>query len=614
MVSISAAYDGIINCIGRFCVALFLKRNARKEMDDISKVNHLRDEIRRMLITYALIPIFIISIISVALFSSYWSKNVIDRNRESGVLVGEALAAIISLYMEKEMELAGRVDPAALARDKAARVRMYQELYAEVNITHAGAKFYLLDRELNLLVSNANKKPDFLVLPKDTAWGIIRQIHQRPLEASMAFIHDEREPWFSSCDLAIGKAIAAGGEIRGYIIFVLPGAYLANTISNPYVQFAVTDRFGNMLAATDDAFSNLAVHKLKAEFQDADGYFSYEKQRYYVTRSDVLDGALYVYAITPIDSIVGQYGMAVAILFGVLIVLTVTIVVSVKRRTAEKTKVIDQLVEAFAVARQGRLDTPLQIKTNNEFEIIAEAYNSMIGSLKHLMRLNHERARETVISEIKQLESQFNPHFLFNTLENIRFMIKLDQTAAAKMIVALSALLRYSIDAKLGEVTVEEDLFYTQNYLDIQRYRFGERLTYQFNIAKEARTCVVPKLIIQPIIENAVKYGGADASRMRIEIELWVEDGQLFAVIFNNGTGMEASVLEEIRGVLAANENATRHTGLYNVNRRIKLMYGTGYGVEIASEKQVGTMVKLVLPARRAKGSDCHAEGFDRGR
>lgn len=561
------------------------------------QVNHLRDDIRKMFTRYALIPVFIIFMISLTLACISWNKNILERNHETRTLGSEALTTIIGSYMEKELEIAGYCDLQALLTDKNAQTQMYRQLYDQVNILHAGADFYVVDSELRLLISSKPAKPEFMRLPREIAWGIIGEARKNKEKAVLGFVRDDGN--FQGRNLAVGKAILKRDQIDGYIIFVIPGSYLLRAVTNPYVQFVIADQYDYVPLAMNYAFCDTTMNKLSEELRDANGFLSYQKEQYYITNTKILDGELRVYAITPIGGLVGQYMTALAVLIGVLFILTATVVISVRRQTIEKTKVIDQLVEAFDAAEQGNLDIRLEIRTNNEFEIIAESYNTMVASLKNLMRINHEKAKETVISEIKQLESQFNPHFLFNTLENIKFMIKLDPAAASKMIVALSSLLRYSIDHKIGEVTVRADIGYTRNYLDIQKLRFGERLDYVVKIADEAWGCIIPKLIVQPLIENAIKYGTRQCARIRVEAGMWVEDNHLVILIFNSGTGMDEQELAEIHTMLAAELNTTRHTGLYNVNRRIKLMYGFQYGLEIMSEKNTGTTVRIVLPANK---------------
>ena len=142
-----------------------------------------------------------------------------------------------------------------------------------------------------------------------------------------------------------------------------------------------------------------------------------------------------------------------------------------------------------------------------DFDIVVSAYNHMVNSLQRLMAQNEARAKANAVSEIRQLEAQFHPHFIFNTLENIKFMVKLNPEAAMKMIVDLSSILRYGINNLAQQVTLTEDWQYTTRYLEIMKYRFGKRLQCEFDIRVDMDTVIIPKLIFQPILENAIKYG-----------------------------------------------------------------------------------------------------------
>ena len=244
------------------------------------------------------------------------------------------------------------------------------------------------------------------------------------------------------------------------------------------------------------------------------------------------------------------------------------------------------------------------IRSDNEFEEIAAAYNRMAESLVRLMRENEEEARAGVISELRQLESQFNPHFLFNTLENIKFMTKLAPDDAVRMISALSTLLRYSIDNRVRQVTLAEDLCHLERYIEIQRLRFGARFSYREEMEEGAETCHVPKLLLQPVVENAIHYGADAEGNIEIVSRMTMEAEQLHIVIEDRGLGMDAETLHRLRTMMAEGENRSVHTGLYNIDRRIRLLYGVEYGVKISCPPSGGTRVEMVLPIRRSGGEE----------
>lgn len=202
-----------------------------------------------------------------------------------------------------------------------------------------------------------------------------------------------------------------------------------------------------------------------------------------------------------------------------------------------------------------------------------------------------------MLAEVKQLESQFNPHFLYNTLETIRCMVKLSPHEVDKIIVNLSALLRYSIDNTTKTVPLGEDIQHTKNYLEILKYRFNQKFDYEIYIEEDALDSIVPKLLIQPLIENAIKHGfeGRDHLTVRIKARFFGE--QLVIVIYDDGVGMGEDKVNRIKAMLKDDANETVNIGLYNVSRRIQLMYGKEYGLDIMSEKCAGTTIRISIPA-----------------
>lgn len=561
------------------------------------KVNHLRDELRRTFTIYALIPIFVISILVFILAFAYWNTNVLERNQSSQDTAGTILTTIINGYLDKANDIAAFCDISELRTNNTAKTEMYEKLYRYTSGLHINTNFYIFDDNLTQLISNQRQEPEYVQLAKDFDWGIIGQLKRKPAVPSFTFVSSVRNAG-QQMDLVIGKAIMEKGKVNGYVLFEVPSTQLYSLLASPYVQIVVKDKYDYTAISTDEFFSDI-MNKMKPEFKGANGYFSFKDRKYYVSQNAILNGELTVYAFTFIGGMVSQLMNAVIILLGLLVILSLSIVISVKKQVDEKTKMIDQLVDAFSAVQDGNLDMRLSINTNDEFEIIGESYNMMLGSLKELMQTNQEKARATVISEIKQLESQFNPHFLFNTLENIKFMIKLDPAAASKMIIALSNLLRYSIDNSSSEVTIEEDMEYTQNYLDIQKTRFGSRLNFRIRVPEELNCCIVPKLIIQPIIENAIKYGFSDCPQLHVEIDIRAVDENLIVVIKNSGTEIDEQVLNEIRRMIASPANYSQHSGLYNVNRRIQLMYGESYRLDITSGQNEGTTVTIRLPVHK---------------
>lgn len=130
----------------------------------------------------------------------------------------------------------------------------------------------------------------------------------------------------------------------------------------------------------------------------------------------------------------------------------------------------------------------------------------------------------------------------------------------------------------------------------IQKYRFEDNFDYSIILQENAKDCIIPKLIIQPIIENSIKYGFMTKKYLKVEINCYTDKDKLFIEIEDNGEGIDDERLSEIITSLNFNDNESQHIGLYNVHRRIKLMYGDSFGINIFSNKGKGTKVIITLP------------------
>jgi hypothetical protein len=194
--------------------------------------------------------------------------------------------------------------------------------------------------------------------------------------------------------------------------------------------------------------------------------------------------------------------------------------------------------------------------------------------------------------EIKQLEEQFNPHFLFNILETLKYQIMIDKEKAVEMVLAFAGLMRYSIYYGSTVVALGTDIEYINDYLMLQKLRYNRRLTYSIDIPDELQDCLIPKLLLQPIVENSLSHGLIDT--IHIKIAAKHKDDILIISVEDNGKGIDSVNLQVLRDNLEKESIYKEHIGLYNSHRVIKLLYGSQYGLEIDSCH--GTVVNIRLP------------------
>lgn len=546
----------------------------------------LEDEVRAALIRYAFVPVAVVALLCVAWGAFNWQWSIVRHSAESRDLTAQIFAETVEDYSERLSDITQlSIEDARGGADE--RQRFFTSFYTAVNRRADHPYFCLLDADGHTIFTNYEQPLYF-----HRSWGVLQRMHKEG-ETAVEFVQDRDGAW----RLVVGRAFWNEGRVTGYALFILPREAFMSADLTPDTHWAIVDAYGYAPFSTLPQLRSEGFDKISPALRHADGIVDVKGCLFYVTHREILNGAFCVYVFAPIEHIIWQYIVGALTLFCVLFVMIPIVLIRVRRETKMKMKAAEEIMNAFHEVRRGRLEHRLNIRTGNEFEEIADSYNRTVDSIKRLLRLNEEQTRAQVVSELRQLESQFNPHFLFNTLENIKYMIRLEPSAAVDMVMDLSSLLRYSIETAT-DVPLEEDLTHLASYLRIQRRRFGTQLSYEQEIAAEALPCRIPKLILQPIVENAVKYGMDDDGRICIQVHAVVENELLMITVEDSGSGIAPEKLARLRDMLQRGENTSIHTGVYNVHRRIQLLYGDRYGLCITCGERGGTCVEMRCPAR----------------
>lgn len=243
-------------------------------------------------------------------------------------------------------------------------------------------------------------------------------------------------------------------------------------------------------------------------------------------------------------------------------------------------------------------------KTISEISELGTAFNEMILRTESLLdqllistKKQNELETKKKDAEMTALQAQINPHFLYNTIESINCLIRDgDRQNAIKMLTSLSDLFRFISRTDNVIVPISEELEYVKTYAEIMQMRFGENLTFQWDLSQDLLTCKTIKLILQPVIENAIYHGiKPKQSHGIINVKCTnTPDGILFS-ISDNGIGMD----EESLVTLTENLNSEKYLnriGLYNVQNRIRLFFGKQYGLKIESKYGEGAIVEIHIP------------------
>ncbi|HHW46834.1 MAG TPA: histidine kinase [Clostridiales bacterium] len=288
------------------------------------------------------------------------------------------------------------------------------------------------------------------------------------------------------------------------------------------------------------------------------------------------------------------------LIFGILFSVFISFFISSKI-----SQPIKRLEKYMKMVEQGNFDVNIDFKGGAEVANLAKAFNLMVTKIRQLMdQIVHEQEAKR-ISELEALQAQINPHFLYNTLDSIVWMAeKGKMQEVITMVTSLARLFRISISKGRNIITVEEEIEHARNYLIIQKIRYKNKFNFIINVNDKVLKYKTLKLVLQPIVENSIYHGikyMVDEGLIIINAE--ERNGMLLFEVIDNGLGIMPEVLKNI---LTFDNRAAKGSGvgLKNVHERIRLYYGEDYGIQIESEPEEGTTVRIWQPI------DCYEEGM----
>ncbi|GAB6990223.1 sensor histidine kinase [Paenibacillus pini] len=284
-------------------------------------------------------------------------------------------------------------------------------------------------------------------------------------------------------------------------------------------------------------------------------------------------------------------------IFWFLVVVIAVVVVLSIFVSAKISQPLRRLERSVKIVSEGDFSTPIHVGGAYEVEQLSKRFNFMLHRIRQLMdQIIHEQEAKRK-SELDVLQAQINPHFLYNTLNSvIRLAERGKKEEVTTTITSLSKFFRISLSKGKNTITLEEELEHVRHYLIIQTIRYKNKFKYTIECEEEALNCTTLKLILQPIVENAIYHGLEQmVDEGWIHIRAFIQNERLIITVADNGLGMSTQVMEQLLS------GHIRHTGgsgvgVKNVNERIRLLYGKAYGLSFESEQEVGTKVTIILP------------------
>ncbi|WMM23813.1 sensor histidine kinase [Tissierella sp. MB52-C2] len=268
-------------------------------------------------------------------------------------------------------------------------------------------------------------------------------------------------------------------------------------------------------------------------------------------------------------------------------------------------KPIHKLKNHMIEVSNGNLDSYYETKNNDEISILGKVFNQMLRDIKKLINEVYQAQTQKRNAELRVLQSQINPHFLYNTLDTIQWKaLEYNAFDLADMINSLSIFFRISLSDGKEFITIDEEIKHVRNYLKIQETRYKDKISYNIDLDELISQYLVPKMIIQPLVENSI-YHGLKLKKQKgfININILSEDDCILIEVIDNGLGMNYEKLSIIRKNLYQSIES-EHYGLYNINERLKLTFKDKYSISIDSKFEEGTKVSLKIP-KISEGSQC---------
>ncbi len=384
------------------------------------------------------------------------------------------------------------------------------------------------------------------------------------------------------------KPIFEAGKIQGFLTLFLSGSEWNFYLSRSSFDGVITDLRQNVMYISKPglADSNNKFYGVRHGIWESGG------DRYWSVSKELPEYSAVIYSLV-------HYPRNQTVSIGLLVLLMVGVcwyvVAGWMSRTmaANNAASIEKLVKDIRLIQKGDHKHRIQLGTDDEFGEVGHQVNHMLDNIQNLNERNTELLKLNSRIEMEQLTQQMNPHFLYNTLEIIRNLVIFDAPRAEELIVRLTEVLRYSVNTTRKEMALEEDMQFIDAYLEIQNCRFGDRFHCEIDIEPECSQCIVPKMLLQPMIENSIKYGFQKKMELNIKIKGYMDGSTLMISVLDDGLGMEPKRAEELERQLKDHDNSSSSIGLCNLSRRLYLQYGENSGIQIRNMEGVGFEVMV---------------------
>ncbi len=392
----------------------------------------------------------------------------------------------------------------------------------------------------------------------------------------------------------------ANGQVGGVIVVEIRKSLIADCINGGISRegfLFITDENYNVVIEPSDITPSQTMYLHEQEFLN--------DEHLVITEESVYTGYEFIGFIpsTEVNDSMQD------IIFGVIIAVTASLIIAgflATKISKKEVKPINTLCDTMAEVEKGNLSVISSIDRSDEIGLLSIRFNNMIQTINNLMdklRSNHETIR---MSELKLLQAQINPHFLYNTLDSITWLARNNKNdLVVKMVIALTRFFKIGLSRGKEIISIKEELEHIKNYLIIQNIRYSEKFNYKIIVDESLYNHQVPKLLLQPLVENAIYHAIKPLHRLCvITINVYSDEETIYLSVSDDGVGMSEDALTALRNTIHNKSgNVVSSYGLLNIRDRIRIMFGEKYGLTVYSEEGKGSEFIVNIPKN---GGDMH--------
>ena len=441
----------------------------------------------------------------------------------------------------------------------------------QLDRTVSSASFYVSQSQDDLMILQSEPENGVLALESDGIY-LVERLTQRFMNQS---------PAGSVCYIrlsmaALSQSLAQAASSRNVSVYLLSGS--------------------RVLLQNGGVIEGFAGEYAAAGGPEAPSQITINRGRYHLIRKKIESLGLDLVACIPeksFEQILLKNQLWMILLTAAAIVSFITFALFANRMIYRP---INRFVQAFHEVEHDNLDVKIDHHATDEFAYMYNTFNNMISRLKTSIQQVYQKEIATKQAELKQLQSQINPHFLYNSFFHIYRMCKMeDSDGVADFSLKLSKFYQYITRSGQEHVPLEMEYRHAQDYSDIQSVRYGSRIQVRFEpLPEEFRSLPVPKLILQPVLENAYQHGSEEREESTvIHVHCASEEGILRIIVEDNGSGMDRQSMERLARQMMGLQPPEETTGLINVSSRLRYKYGGSSGVHLASSRYGGLRVEL---------------------